>query len=176
MIEEARRLCCVTVFWFVAWAALSACASSPEADVSQKTVLSQGTEQAWRWLFDGADLDQWTGLGRPDIPADSWQIEGDTLHKVASTEENLGGDLRTKERFKNFELCFEFKLTEGANSGVKYNVSEEMSAQHGHPSSAIGFEFQILDDRYHPDAKMGRDGNRTVGALYDIYPPAATFR
>ena len=57
---------------------------------------------------------------------------------------------------------------------MKYIVSEEMSAQHGHASSAIGFEFQLLDDLHHPDAKLGREGNRTIGGLYDIYAPAAT--
>jgi len=147
------------LLWLAVCTGLAGCVSS--------------TEPAWQWLFDGSDLDQWTGLGRPDISS-SWQIAGDTLHKVASNEESYGGDLRTKERFDNFELCFEFRLTQGANSGVKYNVSQEMSAQHGHVSAAIGFEFQVLDDRYHPDAKQGRDGNRTVGALYDIYPPSVT--
>ena len=125
-------------------------------------------ESSWQWLFDGTNLDQWTGLGRSDIPAAHWQIVDQGLHKVAGSEQNYGGDLRTKETYKDFELCFEFMLTRGANSGVKYNVSEAMSAQHGHPSAAIGFEFQILDDRYHPDAKQGRGGNRTVGALYDL--------
>lgn len=162
MIRKACRFGGLRLYWLAAWVVLTGCASS------------QAPDPTWQWLFDGTDLNQWTGLGRPDIPAESWQIAGDTLHKVGSTAENYGGDLRTKERFNNFELCFEFKLTRGANSGVKYNVSEEMSAQHGHPSSAIGFEYQVLDDRYHPDAKMGRDGNRTVGALYDIYPPATT--
>jgi len=157
-VVARSRACCVV--WLAVSSAMSGCASS------------QATTSAWQVLFDGSDLSQWTGLGRPDFPTDSWQIAGDTLHKVASSEKTYGGDLRTKERFKNFELCFEFKLTQGANSGVKYNVSEEMSAQEGHPSAAIGFEFQVLDDRYHPDAKQGRDRNRTVGALYDIYPPA----
>ena len=39
------------------------------------------------------------------------------------------------------------------------------------PGSAIGCEFQILDDARHPDAKMGVEGNRTMGALYDLIPP-----
>ena len=68
--------------------------------------------QDWQWLFDGSDLDQWVGLGRADIPSDSWEIAGDTLHKIPVSAENFGGDLRTKERFQNFELCFEFKLTQ----------------------------------------------------------------
>jgi len=174
MMDALGKLRIASVLWLVLYAGMLGCAAARAPASSEQTESSELSEQAWKWLFDGSDLDQWTGLGRPDIPTGSWQIVGDTLHKTKGAEDNYGGDLRTKQRFSNFELCFEFKLTQGANSGVKYNVSEAMSAQHGHPSSAIGFEFQILDDKYHPDAKMGRDGNRTVGALYDIYPPAAS--
>lgn len=132
-------------------------------------------------LFDGSDLEHWTGLGRNIIPSGHWVIEGTSLHKVAGArapaiagnEPGYGGDLRSNKRYLNFSLCFDFKLAKGANSGVKYNVSEQISAQHGHPSAAIGFEFQVLDDANHPDATQGRDGNRTVASLYDIYPAAA---
>lgn len=135
-------------------------------------------EDGWISLFDGSDLEAWQGLGRSDIPAGHWVIEGDSLRKVAGTKApNLlgnpagyGGDLRTRERFRDFELCFDFKLSAGANSGVKYNVSQALSSAHGHPSSAIGFEYQVLDDARHPDAKMGRNGNRTLASLYDVVP------
>jgi len=156
----------LAILWVAAL--LAGCMAAP--------VGSEDPALQWQWLFDGSSLDQWVGLGQADFPAEQWQIEGDTLHKLnssADTERGYGGDLRSREQFQNFELCFEFKLTQGANSGVKYNVSERLSAQHGHPSAAIGFEFQVLDDANHPDAKAGRNGNRTVGGLYDIYPPAA---
>lgn len=92
---------------------------------------------------------------------------------IAGNPPGYGGDLRTVRKYRNFELCFEFRLTQGANSGVKYNVSEELSARHGHASAAIGFEFQILDDAHHPDANKGHAGNRTLASLYDIYPAAS---
>jgi hypothetical protein len=77
----------------------------------------------------------------------------------------------TNEQFKAFDLSFEFKLTPGANSGVKYFVTLDEKTQ----GSAIGLEYQVLDDALHPDAKLGRDGDRTLASLYDLkraeHPP-----
>ncbi|MFZ9188257.1 MAG: 3-keto-disaccharide hydrolase, partial [Algoriphagus sp.] len=70
----------------------------------------------------------------------------------------------TTEQYKAFDLAFDFNLSEGANSGVKYFVT----LSEGNTGSAIGLEYQILDDALHPDAKMGRDGNRTLASLYDL--------
>ncbi|MEX0648350.1 MAG: DUF1080 domain-containing protein, partial [Balneolaceae bacterium] len=67
--------------------------------------------------------------------------------------------------YSDFELELEFKITEGANSGIKYFVDAELNRGEG---SAIGAEFQILDDRQHPDASQGVKGNRTLGGLYDL--------
>ena len=78
-----------------------------------------------------------------------------------------GGDIVTTRQYKNFILKVDFKITEGANSGVKYFVNPDMNKGAG---SAIGCEFQILDDDKHPDAKLGVKGNRTLGSLYDLIP------
>ncbi|MCK7541767.1 MAG: DUF1080 domain-containing protein [Marinilabiliales bacterium] len=83
-------------------------------------------------------------------------------------ESKAGGDIVTLNEYGNFDLSFEFMITEGANSGVKYFVTEDYATS----GSAIGLEYQILDDQRHPDAKMGRDGNRTVASLYDLIPAA----
>jgi hypothetical protein len=63
-------------------------------------------------------------------------------------------------------------MTKGANSGIKYFVDTELNKGEG---SAIGCEYQILDDEHHPDGKMGTEGNRTLAALYDLIPPSATY-
>lgn len=75
----------------------------------------------------------------------------------------------TVATFENFELSFEWKISAAGNSGVKYNVSEAMSLAHPPPNAALGFEYQILDDDKHPDAKNG--ANRTAGAIYDMIAP-----
>jgi hypothetical protein len=92
--------------------------------------------------------------------------------KSAGAESQNGGDIVTEKQFAAFDLQFEFKLTEGANSGVKYFVTEK----EGNAGSAIGLEYQILDDEKHPDAKLGVVGNRTLGSLYDLIPSVKISR
>ena len=80
-------------------------------------------------------------------------------------------DAEFRSRRLAFELAFEFRLTAGANSGLKYYVDTELNKAEG---SAIGLEYQLLDDALHPDAKMGRGGNRTLASLYDLIAAAKT--
>lgn len=79
----------------------------------------------------------------------------------------LEASLQISRKYKNFILKVDFKITEGANSGIKYFVNPDMNKGAG---SAIGCEFQILDDDKHPDAKLGVKGNRKLGSLYDLIP------
>ena len=108
----------------------------------------------------------WKAARGNNFPAQGWTIANGTINVVASDgkESRNGGDIVTNEQFAAFDLSFEFKLTPGANSGVKYFVTLEENSQ----GSAIGLEYQVLDDSLHPDAKLGRDGNRTLASLYDL--------
>jgi hypothetical protein len=94
------------------------------------------------------------------------------VEKAGGGESAYGGDIVTTEMYSNFEFKVDFKMTEGANSGIKYFVDTELNKGKG---SAIGCEYQILDDEHHPDAKMGTEGNRTLASLYDLIPPAAKY-
>lgn len=120
----------------------------------------------WKLLFNGKDSDGWKGAYKETFPTSGWSIN-DGIISIAATdgkESANAGDIVTKEQFSAFDLAFDFKLTEGANSGVKYFVT----LTEGNKGSAIGLEYQVLDDEKHPDAKMGRDGNRTLASLYDL--------
>ena len=136
----------------------------------------------WTVLFDGESFAGWRGLGLEEVPAGHWRIEEGALRKVASGEVPTaadgqpleGGDLMTEGAWRAFELAWEWKVAPGANSGIKYNVSEAMSTAHEPARAALGFEYQILDDDLHPDAKNGE--NRTAGALYDLLPPSSAKR
>jgi hypothetical protein len=123
-------------------------------------------ENGWRLLFDGQSSDGWVGAYKDDFPEKGWHIEDGILRVEAADggESTNFGDIVTKEKFSAFDLSFDFKMTEGANSGVKYFVT----LTEGNVGSAIGLEYQILDDANHPDAKMGLDGNRTLASLYDL--------
>jgi hypothetical protein len=93
------------------------------------------------------------------------------LAPVGGDETTGGGDIISKEKFKAFDLSFEFNIAAGGNSGVKYFVTLLDSNK-----GAIGLEYQLLDDTLHPDAKMGRDGNRTLASLYDLIKANKTTR
>lgn len=123
--------------------------------------------QGWRLLWDGKTSEGWRGAKLDHFPESGWTIE-DGVMTVAETEgkEAAGpGDIVTLDSFSNFEFSFEFRIAKGANSGIKYFVDPELNKGEG---SAIGCEFQVLDDKVHPDAKKGVAGNRTLGSLYDL--------
>lgn len=119
-------------------------------------------------LWDGKTTTGWRGAYKDKFPEKGWEIKDGTLSvvKSAGAESENGGDIVSLEKYGAFDLQFEFKLTEGANSGLKYFVTES----EGNKGSAIGLEYQILDDEKHPDAKEGVVGNRTLGSLYDLIP------
>jgi len=134
------------------------------------------TERAagWRLLFDGRTLAGWRGLGYDTVPTAHWVVVNGAIKKIASGNVPrvadgrplVGGDLMTVDSFADFELSWEWKVTPGANSGVKYNVSEAMSVSP--PHSALGFEYQMLDDDRHEDGKLP---SHRAAALYDLIAP-----
>ncbi|MEQ9296933.1 MAG: DUF1080 domain-containing protein [Cyclobacteriaceae bacterium] len=123
--------------------------------------------KGFRLLWDGKTSKGWKGAKLDGFPESGWQIEDGVLTVLATDggESTGPGDIITTDNFGDFELILDFKLTEGANSGIKYFVDPELNKGAG---SAIGCEFQILDDKNHPDAKQGVAGNRTLGSLYDL--------
>ena len=133
------------------------------------TLTAREKKEGWKLLFDGKTTKGWRGAYKDAFPTAGWSVQDGmlTIEKADGRESRNAGDIVTDEEFSNFDLQFEFKLTEGANSGVKYFVVEQQPKPAG---SAFGLEFQVLDDDKHPDAKMGRNGNRTVGSLYDLIP------
>lgn len=145
---------------------------SANSNQAMNTLSSMEKRNGWILLFDGKTTTGWRGAYRDEFPAQGWKIEGGELIVIKSDgrEARNGGDIITKEKYGNYELTLEAKLTPGANSGVKYFVTERLPKS---PGSAIGLEFQILDDDLHPDAKMGKSGNRTIGSLYDLIPAAS---
>ncbi|MHB9142254.1 MAG: 3-keto-disaccharide hydrolase [Paludibacter sp.] len=141
------------------------------------TISPAEKAQGWKLLWDGKTSEGWRGAKLTTFPKGGWVIENGVLKVLTSNgaESANGGDIVTIKQYKNFELNVEFKITDGANSGIKYFVDTELNKGEG---SSIGCEFQILDDDLHPDAKLGVKGNRTLGSLYDLIPssPDKFFR
>ncbi|MES2457289.1 MAG: DUF1080 domain-containing protein [Bacteroidota bacterium] len=126
----------------------------------------QEKAEGYSLLWDAKTTNGWIGAYKKAFPANGWSIKNGELsvEKSNGAESTNGGDIVTVKEYSAFEMKFDFKLTEGANSGVKYFVT----LSEGNKGSAIGPEYQILDDERHPDAKLGKNGNRTLGSLYDL--------
>jgi hypothetical protein len=141
------------------------------AAMAQKTSPANQLTKAekaagWRLLFDGKSFDGWRGFHKTTVP-EGWAIEDGCIKKLPAQGElgQAGGDLITVDQFEKFEFSLEWKISKGSNSGIKYLVSESLPPK---GKSGVSFEYQVLDDDSHPDAKAGIAGNRTSGSLYDL--------
>lgn len=146
----------------------SAVAQQPSLiGVPSNTLSPREKKEGWQMLFDGKTMNGWRGAYMDSLPKKGWEVRDGMLivRESGGGEASFGGDIVTIEQFSNFELKVDFKLTPGANSGIKYFVTEQLPKT---PGSAIGLEYQILDDAKHPDAKLGINGNRTLASLYDL--------
>ncbi len=143
-----------------------------EKTVGPNILTKKEINEGWQLLFDGKTLDGWKGIGINGVPEGHWKIENGAIRKIASGEVPTlpdgqplkGGDLITKKTFKDFELKFEWKISSGGNSGVKYNVDENVSIEQG-SSHALGYEYQVLDDEKHKD---NLNPTHRAGSLYDL--------
>ena len=163
-------------------ALLAACARTtvtPAATAADPNRLTSAeAASGWRLLFDGRTLAGWRGLGRDTVPGAHWRVEDGAIAKVPSGRVVVaadgqpleGGDLMTVDAWRDFELAFEWKVSPGANSGVKYNVDESLSTTIAPRHAAKGFEYQVLDDDRHEDGKLP---SHRAGALYDLVAPGA---
>lgn len=129
-------------------------------------------------IFDGQSLDGWRGYGKDKVPS-RWIIEDGCL-KFCGTgtgegQTGEGGDLIFAHKFKNFELELEWKVSKGGNSGIFYLAQEVTSTDKDgnevlEPIYISAPEYQVLDNANHPDAKLGKEGNRQSASLYDMIP------
>lgn len=143
---------------------------APVVNNVANTLTKREEDLGWKLLFDGKTSKGWqSAKNLGTFPDSGWTIEDGVLsvNKGDGGESTGGGDIITDRQYKDFILKVEFKLTPGANSGIKYFVDPHLNKGAG---SSIGCEFQVLDDKLHPDAKLGVKGNRTMGSLYDLIP------
>jgi hypothetical protein len=146
-----------------------------DLDPPANTLGADEKAAGWRMLWDGKTSEGWRSAKAETFPDKGWEIKDGvlTVHASGGAEAAAAGDIITRDRFSDFELKLDFKITPGANSGIKYFCQPNLDPITGTGAktttgSAIGLEYQILDDARHPDAKMGRDGNRTIASLYDL--------
>jgi len=131
----------------------------------KKTDLPQKSK--WIVIFDGRSTDALRGYGIEKFPSGIWFTENGTL---ITNPDTTNIDLITKDRFKNFELEYEWAVDTAANSGVFFHMQENLSMESGNgnsPNWLDNFELQILDDQHFYDSLE----IRSAGALYDLIAP-----
>lgn len=134
--------------------------SSQRAYAQDNSLTAKEKAAGWQLLFNGKDLTGWTST-KGVSPDASWKVENGQLSlKEAGGKQHL--DIISADEYSDFDLRVAFKLTEGANSGIKYFFTPYDQG------GWLGMEYQLIDNDRHPDAKLGRDGNRQLSALYDM--------
>jgi hypothetical protein len=166
MKNRIRVLLCVTLF-AVVWIGIGQAQTSSAKqgkNASQNTLTAAEKKAGWQLLFDGKTTEGWRGFKKQDFPKENWVVENGCLKHVAKGQTGAAPsvDIITVNQYTDFDLQFEWRISPGGNSGVKYLVTEERSGPVAH-------EYQVLDDQGHPDAKIGP--HRQVAAFYDVLPP-----
>jgi len=129
------------------------------AESAPNQLTEEEKKGGWKLLFDGKSTAGWRAVKKQTFPAKGWTVEDGWLH----CQGQGGGDIVTEQSFDQFELKWEWKQAKGGNSGLKYFVTEK-------GSSALGHEYQLIDDKEHPDAKAG-NGKRVTASFYDVLKP-----
>lgn len=142
----------------------AALTAAPDNGTAPNTLTDAEKKAGWTLLFDGRSLDGWRGYKKADAAGLRWKVDDGALSLPAKTEPGTkAGDIISKDTFEQFELSIDWKIAPGGNSGIKYFILEDRD-------SAIGHEYQVIDDERHADAKIGP--HRQTAAFYDVLPAA----
>jgi hypothetical protein len=155
---------------------LTSCQTTDLPSHSNNTLSAIEKSDGWQVLFDGKTPGHWRGFKRKKFP-NNWIIVDGTLHmkgakNMTKTELDNRSDLIYGEKFENFILKLDWKISEKGNSGVFY-LGQEYSSN---ANTIYDYmwrtapEMQILDNIGHIDANRGKNGNRQAGSLYDLIP------
>lgn len=164
-----KKINYLLIVMFMTAMVFTSCNSSKKSSDKSTSAVAASPKEEWISLFDGKSFDGWRGYNRADMPK-AWTIEDGAIKINGSGKGEAGakdgGDIIFDRKFKNFELTFEWKVSKGANSGVFY-LAQEIK---GDPIYKSSPEYQILDNQNHPDARLGKNGNRQSASLYDLIP------
>lgn len=130
---------------------------------AQNELTEQEKSDGFVLIFDGKSTDGWRGFQKDHAPA-KWLVDEGTLH-FSPKAEGDGGDIMIDKKYSDFHLKIEWKIEEAGNSGILYLGSEDPKY---HAIYQTAPEMQVLDNAKHPDAKLGTNGNRQAGSLYDL--------
>jgi len=152
---------------------------APTPPPPPNTLSAVEAATGWTLLFDGKTLNGWHGLGYKETPAGLWSVVDGAIQHAAKGKSPVqadgqplaGFDLISDSVYRDFELSWEWKISVAGNSGLKYNVDEQLSTQMSPPHAAKGWEYQMNDDSLNEDNKLA---THRSGSLYDMLPAPDT--
>ena len=158
--------------------------------VAQNALTPEEKKEGWILLFDGKTMNNWVDPREKTPPGDAWTLEDGCLK--ATRHPRITEDLFSKDTYRDFDLMFDWRISPGGNSGVKYRIQDhffvrpakekfELQVEHSlenpvteRPEKGqdyvVGFEYQLTDDSSNRDATS--NNKHTAGALYDMVAPA----
>jgi Domain of Unknown Function (DUF1080) len=142
--------------------AVAAASAAFAADPGLTELTPAEKADGWTLLFDGVSNKGWHAVGRKEFPKQGWVIENGEF-KATHPGGHGGGDIVSDESYSDFELSWEWKISPGGNSGIKYNLPD--------PNKNIGCEYQMFDDQ---KPEKGMTDKQMTGSLYDVIAPPAT--
>jgi hypothetical protein len=126
---------------------------------SPNNLTAEESVGGWKLLFDGKTTAGWTSFKKQSFPAKGWEVQESWLACLGEG----GGDIVSSAQYDQFDLRWEWKIAPGGNSGVKYFVLSTRN-------SALGHEYQMLDDATNPDGKTP-GGKHVTASFYDVLKP-----
>lgn len=143
----------------------------------------------WKLLFDGSTYANWVDPTKKSPPATSFTIEDGCLK--ATSHPAITEDLFSADKYGDFELEWDWKISPKGNSGLKYRIQDNVflsgrmlprfednvnAALKSRPTErpargqdyVIGFEYQMTDNQANSDATHNGPLHQTA-ALYDIF-------
>jgi hypothetical protein len=184
------------------WCVGAGCLLAAAQENTPNTLSAQERSEGWQLLFDGKSMKHWVDPSHEQPAGDAWTIEDGCLKAVPHPR--ITEDLLSEGKYGDFELQWDWKISPGGNSGVKYRIQQllpltkanhnpalkkfedQVAYAEGHSSAdsraqiqpdekaqiyVVGFEYQMIDNARHPDAKHGPPYQ--TGALYSILGPAS---
>ncbi len=126
----------IKTLWLIALMAGGLVADEPN------TLTAAERAAGWKLLFDGKTLKGWVDPAKQTPPGDSFRVVDGTIASTAKPK--FREDMLTTAKFKNFELRFDWKISPGGNSGVKYLVQDTAII---HPSLLPAKPIAKFEDR-----------------------------